>query len=135
LQAMGDYTNALDYYRQAEVIEGASEATAKNEHDLLHRALDEGGLPGYWSQQWKWANTNTNSDLYWKALIQLHLGNTNVALDLLHRSCAIGEMESFCPAINSVLFDCNWDCLHDNPRFKELLDKIGLTKVMSPKKK
>jgi tetratricopeptide (TPR) repeat protein len=134
LQVMGDYTNALDYDEKAAIFEGASKATAKRRHDLLRRALDQSGVRGYWAQHWNWAETNTNPNLYWKAVIQFNLGNTNVALDLLEESFAMRQMDGCEPSMSNLLFDHYWDSLHAEPRFKALLDKMGFAKVMAPKK-
>ena len=62
----------------------------------------------------------------------MHLGNTNTALALLNRSFESHERTggSCTPRIYVLLWDEIWDGLHDDPRFKELLDKIGYTKVM-----
>ena len=72
---------------------------------------------------------------YWKAVIQIHMGNTNAALDWLDKSYEHREFrtDSFEPPLNFVLLDESWDSVHDDPRFKAILEKIGFTKVMRPK--
>ncbi len=132
--AMGDYSNALDYIEQADIYSGADEISTKQSYELQRHALAEGGVRGYWQLQWKWNESPTNTDYYWKGVIQIHLGNTNAALDWLQKSYASRERGND-DSLNSLLFDPCWDGLHDNPRFKRLLDKIGFTKVMSPPKK
>ena len=68
-------------------------------------------------------------------MIQIHLGNTNAALDWLEKSYATRERGDDFDSLNDLLFDPCWDGLHNNPRFKRLLDEIGFTKVMPPPKK
>ncbi len=36
--------------------------------------------------------------------------------------------------MGELLFYEQWDGLHDDPRFKYLLDEVGFTKVMPPSK-
>jgi hypothetical protein len=97
--------------------------------------LDAGGIPGYWEERWQEAEKNTNAPFYWKAVIKIHLNDTNAALDLLEASYTNRERGgSYMTPLNSLLFDDCWDGLHDNPRFKALLDEIGFTKVMRPKR-
>jgi tetratricopeptide (TPR) repeat protein len=136
LKAMGDYTNALDYSEKADLFSGADEASTKRSYELQRRALAEGGIRGYWQLHWKWNESPTNTDYYWKGEIQIHLGNTNAALDWLEKSYATHERgDDFETPLDFLLHDPDWDGLHDNPRFKRLLDEIGYTKVMPPLKK
>jgi len=135
LVAMGDYTNALPYLERNEILDGADEAATKLHYALLRSALNEQGIRGFWTQHWKWAESDTNATLGWKAKIQIHLGNTNAALDLLEQSYDKHERGGdYGPPLGRLLFDPDWDGLHDNRRFKHLLDKIGFTKVMPPRK-
>ena len=136
LKAMGDYTNALDYSEKADLFSGADEASTKRGYELQRRALAEGGIRGYWQLQWKWNENPTYTDYYRKGVIQIHLGNTNAALDWLEKSYENRERGySYETPLNLLLHDPCWDGLHDDPRFKELLDKIGYTKVMPTRKK
>ena len=91
LMAMGDYSNALDYIEQADIYSGADEISTKQSYELQRHALAEGGVHGYWQLQWKWNESPTNTDYYWKGVIQIHLGNTNAALDWLQKSYASRE--------------------------------------------
>jgi len=135
LKAMGDYTNALEYSEKADLFSGADEASTKRVYEMQRRALAEGGIRGYWQLHWKWNESSTNTDYYWKGEIQIHLGNTNAALDWLEKSYATRERgDDFETPLNHLLFDDCWDSLRNDPRFKRLLDEIGYTKVMPPEK-
>ena len=129
-EAMGDYTNAFNYFNQA-----------NGPDDALRDALAQGGILGYWQQAWERTKTNTSTDFYWKGVVQIHLGNTNAALDWLQQSCEtheyggmgyVSEVGVTSP-ISELLFYEQWDGLHDDPRFKRLLDEVGFTNVMPPR--
>jgi serine/threonine protein kinase len=135
LQALGDYTNALGFQETNEILYGAEEAQTRRKYAELRHALDSGGILGYWDEEWKRARANTNGGFYEKARIQIHLGNTNEALGLLEKSYAVHERNGFASSLNCLLYDESWDGLHDNKRFKRLLDEIGFTKVMPQRNK
>jgi tetratricopeptide (TPR) repeat protein len=129
-QAMGDYTNSLGYLEDSEIYGGADEKLTKNGYAMLREALDTGGIRGYWQQHWKWEAPQTNVNYYWKAAIQIHLGNTNAALDWLEKSYQSRERDGYETDLTYLIYDEYWDGLRDNPRFKKLLDAIGYSKVM-----
>ena len=134
LQALGDYTNSLDYLQKYEVLCGGDESKVKQGYAVLRHALYTGGISGYWQQRWEWAETDTNTDAYTKAVIQIHLGRTNAALDWLEKSYLDRQHDdtSLQHPLVTILYDEYWDGLHHNDRFRALLEKIGLTKVMPP---
>ena len=135
LAAMGDYTNALDYREKADLFSGADETSTKHSYELQRRALAEGRIRGYWQLHWKWNENPTNTDYYWKGEIQIHLGNTNAALDWLERSYATRERsDDYETPLNFLLYDPDWDGLRNDPRYKKLLDEVGYTKVMPREK-
>ncbi len=90
-QAMGDYTNALDCLEKADHLGGKDEAETQRYYGKLRRALDQGGIAAYWQQEWKLTEINPDADFYWKAVIQIHFGNTNAALNWLNQSFNIRE--------------------------------------------
>jgi tetratricopeptide (TPR) repeat protein len=134
LQALGDYTNSLDYFQKYDVLCGQDEAKAKQAYSVLRRALDAGGIAGYWQKRWEWTETDTNIDAYTKAVIQIHLGRTNSALDWLEKSYKNRQHDDtiFQHPLVMILYDEYWDGIRDDPRFQGLLDKIGFSKVMPP---
>jgi serine/threonine protein kinase len=136
LCAMGDYTNALPYLEKYEILAGADEEATRARYTSLRRALNQDGITGCWTQLWKWAERDTNTTLYWKAKIQIHLGNTNTALELLEASLRTHEGDpNYGTPLSTLLYDHDWVALRDHPRFTKLLDEIGLTKVMHQRKK
>jgi tetratricopeptide (TPR) repeat protein len=133
--AMGDYTNGIIYDEKAQIFQGADETQTRRNCDVLRNALAQGGVRGYWQQQWKWTEEQTDSDFYWKAVIEIHLGDTNAALDWLGKAELTQERYyGYLPTLSLVLFDHYWDGLHNDPRFKALLERVRLTKVMRSKR-
>ena len=133
-QWSGDYSNGLKYLEQAAYVEGNDVALVKQMYDKMREALNAAGIPGFWQLQWKWTLTVTNGDFYWKGFIQMHLGHTNEAIYWLNRSYETREGVGWDNPLSGLLFDECWDGLHDDPRFKHLLDEIGFTKVMPNQK-
>jgi tetratricopeptide (TPR) repeat protein len=133
-QALGDYANGIKYGEQFYILSTGADATeARKGGEILRNALAEGGIPGYWRQQWRWTEAKTNSDFYWKAIIRMQLGDTNGAFDWLEQARLADLHDSNWPELSTLLYDDYWDGLHGDPRFQRLLDKVGLAKVMSAK--
>jgi tetratricopeptide (TPR) repeat protein len=135
-QALGDYTNAVTCFRQFRELFTTNRLAVAGRYDSLLQALREGGERGYWQWYWRQTEKLTNSDFYFKAVVRIHLGDTNSALEWLNLSYTKREhFGDFQTPLTRLLFDEHWDGLHDDPRFKALLDKVGFTKVMGPPKK
>ncbi len=134
-RALGDYTNAFDTFEKAEIINGAGASETKRKYDRLRQVFEADGEHGYWEEQWKRTEKKPTSDFYWKAVIQIHLGDTNAAIAWLNRSFDTGERTGVESPLIDLLFDEHWDGLHDDWQFKKLLEEIGFTKVMSTRRK
>jgi serine/threonine protein kinase len=133
--AMGDYTNALPYSKEYELLAGGDEASVSSGYSMLRHALDTGGIRGYWAQQWKWTESPTNSDYYWKGVIQMHLGNTDEAFRWLQTCYDRREDRGdFIAPLIELFYDQSWDGVHDDRRFKTLVHKVGLSKVTIPER-
>jgi len=136
LRAMGDYSNALDYSERADIFSGADEKSTKQKYEMQRRALAAGGIRGYWQLHWKWNESPTNTNYYWKGVIQIQLGNTSAALDWLQKSYATRERgNGYETPLNDLLYNDCWDGLHDKQSFKKILDEVGYTKVMPPQRR
>ena len=133
-QAMGNYTNALEYFEKYELLAENDKPATKKRFILLRQALARDGIQGCWTQYRMWVDNDPNASLYWKAQIQIYLGHTNAALNLLQTSYDKHERsDDYQTPLNQLLYDDCWDGLHDNRQFKLLLDRIGFTKVMRRK--
>ena len=135
--AMGDYMTAISNDEQVPIILGTHDAISKAWYDGLRQAVTEQGALGYWRKQETRYAKEPDANFYDHAVCQMNLGNTNAALALLNRSYETHEASggSSTPRIYVLLFDEVWDDVHDDPRFRALLDKIGYTTVMKQPRK
>ncbi len=136
-RAIGDFQNCIDYMEQARILNGEDEAKTKELSDGVRRAVEERGARGYWEEWWKRSEMDPNYQRYWKAVYQLKLGNTNVALNLLNECARIRQEQDGAarePNLIWLLFHEFWDDLRDDPQFQAVLDKSGFSKVMPPRK-
>jgi tetratricopeptide (TPR) repeat protein len=129
--ALGDYLQAVSWFEQVAILNGADEAEAKARWESRRRAFREGGARGYWQEEWKRIENRVDREFYRKAVAQIHLGDTNAALTWLTKSYETRELAGgYEPVMESLLFDEYWDGVRSDPRFKDLLEKVGFTKVM-----
>lgn len=136
-EAMGDLTNSIACEERSQILQGESESEAKELGDALRAAAGRGGVLGYWQEQWGRAEANPDGDRYWKAICQLELGNRQAALKFLNESLGIAQKPNGFvsePNLHWLLFHHYWDTVRDDPDFKAILDKVGLSKVMRPRK-
>jgi len=129
LRAMGDYQKAVDVFEEMESIQTGEKPQPGSRHDQLRQALARDGVRGYWEEEWRHAPTNRFLS---RAEIQARLGNTNAAFELLEQ--AYQTPERFGPVqeyiMTTLWFREVWDPLREHPRFRQLLDRVGFTKVM-----
>lgn len=129
--AQGDYTNAIENFKASTLLYTKNPSSVSNRFDHLLRAYNLGGARAYWQEEWRLAENNPNLGFYWKAVVQIHLGDTNSALSWLEKSYQTHERDDgFETPLTSLLFDECWDGPRDNPRFKGILQKIGFTRMM-----
>lgn len=133
LSALNDDQGALTAREQGELLYAGDPSAVTNRYERLRQALMR-GKQAYWKQAWQDSQSGFSS-IYHKAVIQLQLGNTNRALDLLSQSFAANEGRGREGGITSLLFDEYWDNLRDRQVLEELFDKASYSKVMGPRKK
>jgi len=132
-RALGDYEGSMDTQEKGELIYAKNESAVTNYFNGLRQAYYADGTNGYWLFGWKLSKNRTN-DFFAKAMIQIHLGNKDAALDFLEKSFAAQEGRGRENSLNYLLFDESWDGVRDDPRFVAILNKIGYTKVMPARK-
>ncbi|HEY3857922.1 MAG TPA: protein kinase [Verrucomicrobiae bacterium] len=133
--AMGDYTNALEYFEKLEMLRSTNPVATHGAYNIFRHRVSLEGPSGYWRQQWDWRNPDPNKDCYWKATMQIHLGNTNDAIQWLQKSYELQEGRNLYESpLSGLLYDPDWDGVRDNPSFVKILDGMGYTKVMPRRK-
>jgi serine/threonine protein kinase/Tfp pilus assembly protein PilF len=135
--ALGDYTNAIESARKEHLLRGENPSETNQFYDALQRAFTAGGAPAYWQECWKHTERNLDEDCYSKAEIQMQLGNTDTAFAWLNK-CYEAEMRQgpwHDSGLVELLVEQCWDGVHDDPRFKSLLDRIGFTPMMPRRSK
>jgi serine/threonine protein kinase len=135
-QAQGDYTNAIHWLEQEETFFGGDLVQIKQRYQALQQAFEKDWAPGYWREKWRQSEQNPSADPYYKAVIQMNLGNTNAALDWLETAYEVERQTSWhdSSGLNQLLVDPCWKAVREHPRFRQVLYAIGFTKVMPAKK-
>ena len=125
---MGEFEKAIDLFEATENFESGPTPLAAARFDRLRQAFAQNGVRGYWQEEWNQAPTN---GFYQRARILAHLGDdTNGAFKLLNQSYQTHERDGpIASWLISLVFDEVWDPFRHDPRFQELLDKIGFTKM------
>jgi tetratricopeptide (TPR) repeat protein len=125
-QAMTNYLEAINAFQQAEILRGANTNECKALFKELRSAYVDRGERGYWNTLLERTNRKPGIDFYGKAVIYAHLGDTNRALDYLVESYNSREKEDGkFHMVDYLLLDEYWEGLHENPRFKALIRKLG----------
>jgi hypothetical protein len=85
------------------------------------------GEQGYWKTLLDRTNRKPDTEFYSKAVIYAHLGDTTQALNYLEKSYNSRGSDGggAFHAVDYLLLDEYWDYLHENPRFKALVQKLG----------
>src|SRR5262249_30745041 len=84
LMAMNDYEGALTVQQEADCLYKSDTSPIIGRYERCRQALKR-GKPAFWEQVWE-EHKSGASHFYNRAVIQINLGNTNEALDLLTRS-------------------------------------------------
>jgi tetratricopeptide (TPR) repeat protein len=142
LRVLGDYSGSISNMETGALTNAKDETAEKavrEKYQSLRDAYASGREKGYWEQGEKLAQLELkpNEGFYRKAVIQIQLGRTDEALQLLEQSLQARERippTGDC-ALNYLLFDEYWDGLRGDRRFKGLLKRVGFNKVMTPAKK
>jgi serine/threonine protein kinase len=124
------YDKALDEEEQADLLNGENTENMKAWYQKLRLELHDNGPRGLWETRLDGARKDAHADPYGMAELCARLGYTDEVFSLLNR--AYKEHNG---SMIFILGDDCFDPLHNDPRFKELLEKIGFTNVMSLQKK
>jgi len=111
-------------------MSGWNDDNEKRQVEGLRKAYEQRGVQGYWEQEWEAAKGSRQ--YYRQAKIEFHLGHTNEAFSLLKQSYESNQRSGgwYLPDLYTLLTDEVWDGVHKDPRYKDLLDKLGFSQVM-----
>lgn len=123
--AKGLYRDAIAEYQLAWVmLEKYSETEAAQKAAELRRSLEEGGTQGYWERRLQQAKNDQTAGTGRQTKIAVclaRLGRVDEALQELERSWADRE-----PDMLWIRAEQAFDTFHDDPRFLDLLRRIGV---------
>jgi len=128
-RALGDYERSMSSQETADLLSFTNQVRIKNHYLKLRQAYESNGPKGYWQEAWRYYEGQTNG-WYFKATIQIRLGNADQAFDWLDKSFTFREGVGWNPPLNDFLFDECWDSVREDRRSKRLLAEVGFTKVM-----
>ena len=130
----GRVSEAVQEFMKAEELFGMSQDRLAE----LRKAYQQSGVKGYWRQNlafcqeaskqarkfasssgYGWCDYAQNADM---AALQVRLGEFNAAFESLERGYTKREAE-----LIYLKVDPNWDDLRSDPRFQDLIRRVGLT--------
>jgi tetratricopeptide (TPR) repeat protein len=119
------YSEAIAQYRRADVLlEKKSAENADEEAAALNDALKTGGAQGYWSKRLELSRKEydeANGEAYRIAIIYARLGEPDLAFEYLEK--ALDAREFY---LRWIRTESAFDGMSDDPRFGDLLHRIGL---------
>jgi tetratricopeptide (TPR) repeat protein len=123
-EGAGLYSQALENYEAYEKVASGATEQIEAKYRRYRTKLADGGPPEMWRAMLLDEKQNTAPDHYLMARVSERLGETDPALSLLEM--AYQERNG---SMVFLLFDDCWDEMRDNPRFRELVKKMGFSKV------
>ncbi|HEU0009367.1 MAG TPA: tetratricopeptide repeat protein [Verrucomicrobiae bacterium] len=133
LEAKGEYLEALREFEKNAVFSGVDERKARQRFDQIRQAYASAGPRGYWLKALEFtlaaeASHETpkvsEQDRWSLEGIYAQLGEMEKALDMLEKRIKEGDYGS----VYWVNLDPLYVPLHEEPRFRAMLEKLGLQK-------
>ncbi|HWD18232.1 MAG TPA: protein kinase [Verrucomicrobiae bacterium] len=118
------YDKALDEFEQFDLLNGTEPSQAKAWRQKLRSCLHHGGPQAMWRAELDRDGDNARGSAYSAATLHARLGETNEAFRLLN--LAHQQRDGW---MAFLLIDDAFDSLHDDPRFQELVKKMGLRPI------
>jgi TolB-like protein/DNA-binding winged helix-turn-helix (wHTH) protein len=116
----GMYDEAAAAYLQAKVLQGID----PKEVEAFREAYRRGGIRGFWQQEITFA-TGSRLNVCVRAVCYAHLGDKERTLEALRQVVREQTMRPRCTLLRRLNVDPIYDGLRDDPRFKEILARIG----------
>lgn len=124
-EATGKFEEAIASKNSADVLlEKDSNKTAERKAVALTRALRSGGTQSYWRKRLDFAREEYNRGFgraYAVAVVYARLGDRTGALEFLEKSFTARELD-----LIYIKSDSAFDGISSDPRFTDLLQRIGL---------
>jgi hypothetical protein len=122
------YKEAIEQNRTLDLMDDIPPEQAEKRAVLLREAYRKSGERGFWQQNLDFAQESAeakNKEIppIYHAMLQTRLGNNEQALELLEKSLVSGKRDT--PLVN-LKANPVWEPLRTEPRFQELLRKVGL---------
>jgi serine/threonine protein kinase len=126
-EAAGLYSQALEQYEAHEKSFSGAPEQIEAKYRRYRTNLTNGGPAEMWRAMLQDQTQDVPPDHYVMARSSARLGDTDHALSFLEM--AYQERNE---SMVKLLFDDCWDAMRDNPRFRELVRKMGFSKVRQP---
>jgi serine/threonine protein kinase len=124
-EADKEYTNAINEYEQFDLLNGQDPEMTKAWHQKLRVALHEKGPRGMWQTELDDRRHNPSFDPWRMAQLNARLGYNDEVYPLLNR--AYQEHDGWLEFL--LVEDC-FDSLHGDPRFQQLVAKMGFHPIL-----
>jgi hypothetical protein len=125
-----EYPEAIEEFKKAELLLADNKIDTDRFFKDLRNAFETNKERGYWEEQLKrTTQKDYDGQYYWKAVINLHLGDTNKTILLLRKSLETDESwgdSVWWHRTDDLLSDPTWDELRNDRQFKKLVDDTGL---------
>jgi tetratricopeptide (TPR) repeat protein len=119
-EADKQYERAIDEHEAWTLLSGEDPEYTRTWHNNMRSILHEKGPRGWWQAQLDGQTNNLIFEPYWVAGINARLGKTNEVFSFLNLAYTNHNYNMI-----NLLEDDHWDGYRNDPRFKELLDKMG----------
>jgi serine/threonine-protein kinase len=125
--AKGMYEEAIEANRKGRLLRGMPPEQVEKRAAALKEAYRKLGARGYWQkalelEQEEARKRNTEISQAELARFQIRMGNKEQALDLLEKSLESGKHD---PVLADLKNHPEWEPLYTDPRFQDLLRRIG----------
>ena len=125
---LGRFNEAIAEESKARTLTGEDEDTVRSRDEALRHALATHGAVGYWQTQLRFATSRPNppeayDDAFGIAVIYAQLGEKEKAINSLESTYAERTI-----AMTEIGVEPAFDALRSEPRFQDLLRRVGLLK-------
>ncbi len=129
-EADGQYDKAVDEYEISELLCGADSVKTRAKFEKQRSDLHEKDPRSWRQSRLDSARESTPPDPIDMARLCARLGYTNEVFPLLDKAYDQHNGE-----LTDLIWDDTWDTIRNDPRFQQLMTRVGFTKVMPPRKK